>query len=192
MNAMPSPATAFARAPCRTGLHPRIDRVHTMAETRAAAACRGSPPRPRVRRGLNGQAVAPGQVSRRRSAPCRSSRRRRARRRWPGRRRRSPLTRTDDCPDAASRAAAHDGAPAPWSAHPDQDRVQQPPLARRRQAAEVEQHDRVRERRAPHQRGDVVSANPDVRRVGRRDRRAPGFHVAPIIPAGPGVRGVLR
>ena len=71
----------------------------------AARACvERQPSRCRARRG------------RPRSAPCSPRRRRRARRRWPGRRRRPRPTSDWRLPDAARRAAAQDGAPAPWSA----------------------------------------------------------------------------
>ena len=169
---------ARVAAPGRTARR-RADRWSSGRDGRSrAAALRGARPRPRR--------AAPPRPSDRpsrarigrgppRSAPCSRSRRRRARRRSSGRRRRSP--RTSDCrlPDAASRAAAHDGAPAPWSATPIRiasSSRRSPATAAARDAAGRS----VGERRLPHQVEDVVSANPDVVGAGVDDRGAPGVH----------------
>ncbi len=69
-----------------------------------------------------------------------------------------------DCrlPDAASRAAAHDGAPGTVVGDADQDGVDQTTLGGRRQPLVVQQEDEIGERRLLHQVEDVVSADPDV------------------------------
>ena len=59
---------------------------------------------------------------------------------------------------------------------PDQDRVDQPALGRRRQPLVMQQEDQIGERRPPHQFEDVVSADPDVCRAGVDDGGAPGVH----------------
>ncbi len=80
------------------------------------------------------------------------------------------------------------GGCAGWGAravirYADEDGVEQAPLARRRQPAEVEQDDHVRERGVAHQRRNCVSTNPDIRCVRGCDRSAPRLHEHPIIPS---------
>jgi hypothetical protein len=72
-------------------------------------------------------------------------------------------------PDAASRAAAHDGAPAPWSADPIRKRIDQAPLGVGRQPFVMQQKDQIGERRSPHQVEDVMS--PDYECASGRRRR---------------------
>ncbi len=59
-----------------------------------------------------------------------------------------------DCrlPEAASRAAAQDGAPGAVIGDADENRVEQPPLAGSRQPLAVQQEDGVHEPGLPHQR----------------------------------------
>ena len=60
------------------------------------------------------------------------------------------MAAASDCrlPDAANRAAAHDGAPAPWSATRNQDGVEKPAFTGRGQPIVMEQEDQIGERGA--------------------------------------------
>ena len=60
----------------------------------------------------------------------------------------------------------------------DQDRVDEPPLLRRRETRVVEQKDQIGERRLPHQLEHVVAAHAQMRRPGVYDRRPQRIHVA--------------
>ena len=90
----------------------------------------------------------------------------------------------DRLPDAASRAAAQDGAPDAVIRHANQEGVEQPALAGRRQTRQVEQDDRVGERRPLHQRRDRVATNPNICRVRSCDRGTPGIHEVPDYTGG--------
>ena len=117
----PREADAVASEPCRPApgrtAPRRADRWSNGrgARSRAAALSPRSLRRPvRPRRGGRDEPCQPARGrDHRRSTPCSPSRRRRARRQSRARRRRLPPESDWRLPDAASRAAAQDGAPAP-------------------------------------------------------------------------------